>query len=302
MRLRPLVACLAGAAVLAATPAAVHEVTTAASSQPSAGADVFSPASPEPSAGTSPVPSPAASPDVASAAGHRRFTLLQMNLCLSGLAACIRYPEAVGEAVAVIRAQRPNAVTLNEVCERDVARIAARTGYHRRFTTVPYQGGPLPCSNPPRRGVFGNAVLTRGPVTRSVDGRFSAQDVLEQRRWLCVTTARPVTVCTTHLEARTSRATREIRRRQCAELREVLARSARRGPTIAAGDINGHRSCAPRSMWTRTDHRATNKPGIQHAYGGAAHLRAPRAGVVHAAFTDHDFLLVTARLVRRPAR
>lgn len=278
-RLRLLLACLAGVAVLAAVPFAVHDITTASGSR-----------------------SAATSPDVLPAEAGGRFTLLQMNLCLSGLAACLRYPEVVGEAVAVIRARRPDAVTLNEVCERDVARIAGRTGYHRRFITVPYQGRPLPCSNPAGRGVFGNAVLTRGAVTRSADGRYAAQDVLEERRWLCVTAER-VTVCATHLEAPVSLATVAIRHRQCAELADMLAARARRGPTVAAGDINGLGSCAPPGMWTRTDLRVTaQKPGLQHVYGDAAHLRSPVAGVVGARSTDHDFLLVTARVVRPPGR
>jgi endonuclease/exonuclease/phosphatase family metal-dependent hydrolase len=279
-RLRLLAACLVGVPVLVATPVAVHEVTSASTDAP---------------------PS-AHSPGALATAGDRRFSLLQMNLCLSGLGPCLRYPEVVREAVTVIRTRRPNAVTLNEACKGDVARIAAQTGYHRRFTTVRYRGGPLPCRNPAGRGVFGNAVLTRGAVRRSVDGRYTAQDVLEQRRWLCVTTVRPVTVCTTHLEAPLSASTSAIRSRQCAELRDLLAARARQGPTIAAGDINAVRGCAPRGMWTRTDQRAAQKPGLQQAYGSRAHLRRPAAAVVHATFTDHDFLLVTARLVRLAGR
>jgi len=284
-RLRLLAACAIGVPVLAATPVAVHEITTV-------------------SAGESPVvsadPEADPSPGALSPARSQRFSLLQMNLCLSGLASCLEYPDAVREATAVIRQRGPDAVTLNEVCERDVATIAARTGYHRRFTTVPYQGRPLPCSSPAGRGVFGNAVLVRGTVTGSADGRFTAQDPLEERRWLCVSTARSVTVCTTHLEAQLSLSTIAIRSRQCGELQDLLAARARRGPTIAAGDINGFDSCAPPGMWTRTDLRASQKPGLQHAYGSAAPFGKPAAVIVRAASTDHDFLLVTARL-ERPA-
>ncbi len=227
----------------------------------------------------------------------RPYSLLQMNLCLSGLAGCLRYPEAVREAITVIGRRRPNAVTLNEVCSADVARIAQRTGYHRRFATVMYRGRPLPCRSPRGRGVFGNAVLTRARVAGSVDRGFRAQSIdPEERRWLCVTTVRRVTVCTTHLSGRGE--VRAATDRQCVELARLLAVRARRGPTIAAGDINRHRSCAPAGMWTRTDRTATQKPGIQHAYGGAEQLRVVGATTVPADFTDHDFLYVTARLVR----
>ena len=57
------------------------------------------------------------------------YTLLQMNLCLSGLAGCYgkaRYPGVVEEAVARIREAHPDAVTFNEACRSDVALIARR--------------------------------------------------------------------------------------------------------------------------------------------------------------------------------
>jgi hypothetical protein len=59
------------------------------------------------------------------------YTLLQMNLCLSGFARCygkVAYPAGVEEAVARIRDAHPDAVTLNETCQADVAQIARRTG------------------------------------------------------------------------------------------------------------------------------------------------------------------------------
>ena len=91
------------------------------------------------------------------------YTLMQMNLCLSGLAGCygkVAYPAVVEEAVARIRAARPDAVTFNEACRGDVARIARRTGYHLRFSRVIYLGEPLRCVRPGGRGLFGDAVLT----------------------------------------------------------------------------------------------------------------------------------------------
>jgi endonuclease/exonuclease/phosphatase family metal-dependent hydrolase len=240
----------------------------------------------------------ASAADVTQTARRTSYSVLQMNLCLSGLAGCQRYPRVMREAIRVIRARRPNAVTFNEVCRRDVARIADRTGYRARFATVLYAGRPLPCRSPRGRGVFGNAVLVKAEITGSVDRRFRAQADQEKRRWLCVATGgRRVTVCTTHLSSRGSARARAANRRQCAEFADVLAARARRGPTIAAGDINRHGNCAPVGMWTRTDDRAAQKPGIQHAYGNRRYLRRPVARVVRARFTDHDFLHVRARLV-----
>ena len=228
--------------------------------------------------------------------GSTSYSLLQMNLCLSGLAPCLEYPEVVHEAITVIGEHRPDAVTLNEVCSRDVARIAERTGYHRRFATVLYGGRPLPCRAPIGRGVFGNALLTAAGITATVDRRFSAQSIdPEERRWLCVTTAQRVTVCTTHLSSPSEVRTAVLQ--QCAELTELLAVRARRGPTIAAGDVNTLDSCAPAGMWTHTDRGRAQQPGVQHAYGSASHLRGATSEALTATYTDHDFLYVRARLV-----
>src|SRR5947209_4766160 len=75
----------------------------------------------------------------ASASTSSNYTLMQMNLCLSGIADCyrkVRYPAVVQEAVARIRSARPDAVTFNEACSGDVALIARQTGYHPRFSAV----------------------------------------------------------------------------------------------------------------------------------------------------------------------
>lgn len=228
--------------------------------------------------------------------GSTPFSLLQMNLCLSGLAPCLDYPEVIREAITAIRRQRPDAVTLNEVCSRDVARMARRTGYQQRFSTVLYGGRPLPCRDPSGRGVFGNALLTAAQITATVDRPFSAQSIdPEQRRWLCVATAQSVTVCTTHLSSPSEPRTAVLR--QCAEFTDMLAGQARRGPTLAAGDMNKPGSCAPSGMWTRTDSGAAQTPGVQHAYGTASRLRAATSEVLPATYTDHDFLYVRAGLV-----
>jgi endonuclease/exonuclease/phosphatase family metal-dependent hydrolase len=218
------------------------------------------------------------------------FTLLQMNLCLSGLAGCyarVAYPAGVDDAIALIHRRRPDAVTLNESCRGDVVRIARETGYHLRFSRVVYRGDRLRCAHPRGRGRFGDAVLTRSPVTRTENHAFRTQQGLERRRWLCVATA-AVNVCTAHLNTRAS-AERSGNDAQCRELRAILAA---RAPVVFAGDVNRRPSCAPRGFWTRTDAAARQAPGLQHAYGT---LRSPTAAVLPAAHTDHDVLLVRAR-------
>src|SRR5690349_9503791 len=103
----------------------------------------------------------------AASAGGSTYTLMQMNLCLSGLAGCygkVEYPAVVDEAVARIRDAHPDAVTFSEACSGDVAHIARRTGYQERFSAVIYFGKLLPCVKPGGRGLFGDAVLVRAAV------------------------------------------------------------------------------------------------------------------------------------------
>ena len=228
------------------------------------------------------------------------YTLLQMNLCLSGLAGCygkVAYPAGVEEAAARIRAARPDAVTLNETCRADVSRIARQTGYQARFSRVVYRGERLPCVNPGGRGLFGNAVLTKAAITRTESHDFNAQAGIERRRWLCVSTRVGVDVCTAHLNSRapTERAGNDA---QCAELSQLLARRASAHVVIFGGDTNRRAACAPRGDWIRTDGSARQAPGLQHVYGSRA-LSSPAAHVIPATHTDHDFLLVRARLTAR---
>jgi endonuclease/exonuclease/phosphatase family metal-dependent hydrolase len=230
-------------------------------------------------------------------AGSSTFTLMQMNLCLSGLAGCYgkaAYPAVVEEAVAWIREAHPDAVTFNEACRSDVARIARLTGNHLRFSRVIYRGERLRCVRPGGRGLFGDAVLTEAAIESTDSQDFKAQAGIERRRWLCVTTRVDVDVCTAHLN---TRSTVEVAGNdaQCVELAALLARRASARTVTFGGDVNRRRSCAPAGVWTRTDGSAEQAPGLQHVYGSGA-LRSPSAEVVPATHSDHDVLLVRAHL------
>jgi endonuclease/exonuclease/phosphatase family metal-dependent hydrolase len=235
----------------------------------------------------------------APAASGATFTVMQMNMCLSGLAGCyikVDYPAVVQEAVTRISATHPNAVTLNEACRSDVAHIARRTGYHVRFSRVLYRGKRLRCSRPGDRGLFGDAVLTKATIETTDEHAFDTQGGIERRRWLCVTTRLHVDVCTAHLNTRSPG---EVAGNdaQCRELATLLARRATRRTVVFAGDVNRGDSCAPKGVWTRTDSAAEQAPGLQHVYGSGA-LRSPSAHVVPATHTDHDVLLVSAQVHR----
>jgi endonuclease/exonuclease/phosphatase family metal-dependent hydrolase len=243
------------------------------------------------------------SSDTAAAASRSAgstYTLMQMNLCLSGLADCyakVDYPAVLEEGVARIREAHPNAVTFNEACRGDVALIARRTGYHLRFSTVIYYGKPLPCVRPGGRGLFGDAVLTKAAIQGNDSQAFEAQAGPERRQWLCVSTRIGVDVCTAHLA---SPEADEVAANapQCAELRALLARRAATRTVVFGGDVNRLSSCAPDGFWTRTDRSAHQDPGSQQVYGTSA-LRSPLGWVVPAIHTDHDFVLVSAHLTAR---
>jgi endonuclease/exonuclease/phosphatase family metal-dependent hydrolase len=220
---------------------------------------------------------------------------MQMNLCLSGLSGCyakVAYPAVVKEAVVRIRETHPDAITFNEACRDDVARIARRTGYQLRFSRLIYRGKPFRCVRPGRRGLFGEAVLTKAAIKAAGSQAFGAQAGVERRRWLCVTTGVEVDVCTAHLNERT---TVELAGNdaQCAELMMLLARRAADRAVIFGGDVNRRGSCAPDGFWTRTDRSARQASGLQHVYGSGA-LGSPSAKVLPARHTDHDVLLVRA--------
>jgi endonuclease/exonuclease/phosphatase family metal-dependent hydrolase len=248
-------------------------------------------------AGCALVLAPSGKPAAMPPAGRSMYTLMQMNLCLSGLAGCygkVAYPAVVEEAVARVRATHPDAVTFSEACRDDAARIARRTGYHLRFSRVIYRGERLKCVRPGGRGLFGDAVLTKSAIESSDNQDFQAQVGIERRRWLCVTTRVAVDVCTAHLNTRVpvELAGNDA---QCVELTALLARRAIARPVVFGGDVNRAESCAPAGDWTRTDSSARQAPGLQHVYGSAA-LRSPKAQVVPARHSDHDVLVVSAQL------
>jgi endonuclease/exonuclease/phosphatase family metal-dependent hydrolase len=228
------------------------------------------------------------------------YTLMQMNLCLSGVAGCysrVDYPAGVQEALVQISEAHPDAVTLNEVCRTDVAQIARGTGYQLRFSKVIYNGKPLACIHPSGRGLFGDAVLTKAAITGTESEAFEAQAGPERRVWLCVSTRVGVEVCTAHLASHEpdQEAANDP---QCAELRAVLARRAAADRSVVfGGDVNRRPSCAPPGFWTLTDGSAQQDPGIQHVYGSGG-LSSPSAQVLPATHTDHDVLLVRVLLRR----
>lgn len=174
------------------------------------------------------------------------YTVVQMNLCDSGMAhSCYTFGRSVDEAVQRIRAYPPELVTVQEICRKDLygklAQVMADL-YGADGITVEFQparnrytGQAYRCVNGDQYGI---GLVARGTLTGRRDGWYTAQDGSdEDRAWVCATTARRLTVCTTHLTIVGSVAARE-----CAELMATLAGDAE---VIVAGDLNLRKACGP---------------------------------------------------------
>jgi endonuclease/exonuclease/phosphatase family metal-dependent hydrolase len=179
----------------------------------------------------------------------RSVRVLQLNLCNSGLAACYT-GRSVRRAAAVIRAEVPDVVTLNEVCADDVAALERALAGAARGGAVVSAFGPavdrrtgeaFRCRSGRPYGI-GLLVRLRSPARHSVvGGVYPVQDVRdpEQRAWLCVDAGGAVAAaCTTHLDNNS----RTVAHAQCRHLlrTEVPALRARSGAAavVLGGDFN----------------------------------------------------------------
>jgi predicted component of type VI protein secretion system len=276
-----LLALVAGCASTSAAPAA-----------PVPAAPV--PAAPVPVAVPAEMPSTTALSTTAPAPPAVR--LLQLNLCSSGIAACYT-GRSTAEAAAVLRAEAPDLVTLNEVCGDDVEALerALAEAVPGAAVTSAFQpardattGEPYRCRNGEQ---YGNGLLSRWAATAE-GGIHPAQDPAdpEQRSWLCLDVASPaLSACTTHL----AYTRRDVAVAQCRYLfDEVVA--ARRGPVVVGGDLNlgpaddpDLRSCFPDGSTAVDDGGGPQvvvaAPGLAVAESGTIDLRGA---------TDHPGLLV----------
>jgi endonuclease/exonuclease/phosphatase family metal-dependent hydrolase len=177
--------------------------------------------------------------------------VLQLNLCNSGIAACYSGARSIEEAAAVIRAERPDLVTLNEICdgdmpalERALARAAPGGKAVSAFQAARDRntGDGYRCANGQQ---FGIGVVSRWPSvpgSSAGGGIYPIQDLEdpEERAWLCLDVAATpaVAVCTTHL----AYTDREVTVGQCEYLFDtvIAERRARDGaaPLVFAGDLN----------------------------------------------------------------
>ena len=244
--------------------------------------------------------------------GGDAMRVLQLNLCNSGLAGCFT-GRAVDRAAVVIRAEEPDVVTLNEVCEGDVpvleraladsgpggATLSAFRAAGDRRT-----GGAVSCRNGQRYGIGIVARLRpdaggrTGTHQLTLGGIFPMQDARqpEQRAWLCLNPGTAFTACTTHLASSSP----AVARAQCGYLlsRTVPAANLRAGTAavVLGGDLNlrfggvpDGESCIPAGS-SRVD-----DAGVQNVVTTSAFAIAARRFVDMDGTTDHPGLLVDLR-------
>ena len=251
---------------------------------------------------------------VAGATGATALRVLQLNLCNSGRAGCYT-GRSVTEAAEVISAELPDLVTLNEICQDDVAALEqAFTAVHRGGTVVSAfkaagdrpTGAVTRCRNGQPYGVGLLTHLAAPYPEHTVhSGIHPTQDVTdpEERPWLCVHVAGALHACTTHLAATSA----TVALAQCAHLLDtvvpMIRRSAGYAPTVLSGDLNLRHGGSP-------DVRSCVPPGYLRVDDGAVQQIMATTDVAICCgrsigmrgATDHPGLLATLTIDdRRPA-
>jgi hypothetical protein len=235
--------------------------------------------------------------------------VLQLNLCNSGVARCYT-GRSVAEAAAVLRAESPDVVTLNEVCAGDVPVLEHALAGTGGATVSAFRaagdrrtGEVVHCRNGERYGI---GLVVRRPRTGGgyavSGGVYPVQPTRspEQRAWLCLspsggpTAAGPAAVvCTTHL----SSGNPVVAGAQCAYLLGTAVPAARArarsAPLVLAGDLNLRsggspdvRSCVP------ADDRRIDDGAVQHVVATPEFAVGSRRTIALTG-TDHPGLLVT---------
>jgi endonuclease/exonuclease/phosphatase family metal-dependent hydrolase len=247
----------------------------------------------------------AAGPVPRSSADPERGTLriLQLNLCNSGIANCYT-GRSLGLAVDLVRQQRPDLVTLNEVCRDDVTvvrRAMTRAGGEAEVASAfapavdRGTGGAVRCRTGQPYGIGLVARVPSSESTRTYRGRYPMQDASdpEERVWLCLHAPTDRYACTTHLASRSP----AVALAQCRYLmRTALPDMRDRGgadPVVLGGDLNlvsggtpDARACVPRA-YPHADDGAR-----QHVVTSPDYTVRGRRSIDMQGTTDHPGLLV----------
>jgi hypothetical protein len=204
---------------------------------------------------TSPLASSLASPSASPT-----LRVLQVNLCNSGVASCYT-GRSVSTTAAMIADERPDIVTLNEICRDDVSQLersmsAVHLGrsVETAFRADPDRptGGPFRCANGQD---FGIGVLAAAPASawddRVYGDRYPIQDLTdpEERVWLCVHADGEFYACVTHTASESTSVAVDQCRYFLQSAVSVMRREGDDDPVILGADLNltAHHSPGPQS-------------------------------------------------------
>ncbi|WP_327011100.1 endonuclease/exonuclease/phosphatase family protein [Dactylosporangium sp. NBC_01737] len=232
------------------------------------------------------------------------FRMLQLNLCNSGHAgvACYRDGWALAAAVQLIETVRPDVVTVNEVCDSDVAPLRQALGNTGGgvFQAVWDRAAAdwMRCSGD--RGRYGVAVVARERLRAGGRGGLfppllQAHAANELRAWVCGAFVSFV-ACTAHPQSPrsgTGRADAAVALAQCRYVAGGIL-PGYPGPAVFGADLNlvwngraGAQRCVP-AGWHRKGDGAFQHVLYSPAFEHAGTVTYPVRG------TDHDALLVHA--------
>jgi endonuclease/exonuclease/phosphatase family metal-dependent hydrolase len=246
------------------------------------------------------------------AQAQTNLRVLQMNLCNSGLAGCYEGGRAVTEAYGKITGQRPDIVTLNEICSGDIQQLwlamqavwPGQVGDDARGKTLAFKpafnastGQNYKCANGQE---FGNGVLwhSSDPTAIRNSGIYTNQDTgSEKRSWQCVhiMPSGPY-ACTTHLSA----ASEPVALAQCRELMAHIATATGNGAlsAVIGGDFNleydtsdpeNVQNCVPAGYYRKGD------GDVQHFILNNRLTFVSRTSL-GMSYTDHVAFLLNARV------
>lgn len=238
--------------------------------------------------------------------------VLQMNLCNSGIASCYT-GRSVAEAARVMRAERPDIVTVNEVCRGDVVTLKRMLSGTEAGSVVisafrpaleQHSSKPFRCRNGEQYGI-GLLARIRPPYRGdTVSGsRYPAQDPAdtEQRVWLCVHATAHFLACTTHLSSTSP----QVAISQCRYLMHVaipaLRAHSRREPVILGADLNLTSSASPNAQSCVPHGFVSTNDGNRQYIVVSDSLRVSSSRTINMhGTTDHPGLLADLDANRRP--
>jgi hypothetical protein len=238
------------------------------------------------------------------------LAVLQMNLCNSGFAGCYAGGQSIPEAAAVIAAQRPDVVTLNEVCDGDVTgalAAAMRQTWPADHVFAQFQpawnranNAPYRCANGQQYGigVLGHVAPAAWAGIEARSGIYPAQNAgsNEERAWVCVYAVGDYYACTTHLESDVG----SVALAQCQYLMGTAVPATRAAfggnlPAVVSGDLNlryggspNAQACVPTGWFRKGDN------SVQHvlATSDFGFVSTRKTGMRH---TDHPAWQVNLR-------